>query len=188
MNTQYQIVPGSIGAIAQANNRSIAEAFISCDVVILVDTSGSMSANDSRGGRTRYDVACEELATLQSSMPGKIALINFSSFPQFEPSGKPQFLCGGTDLASALRFARVADVPGMRFILISDGQPDGPDEALHEARQYTNRIDVIYVGPENLPSGQDFLAQLARVSGGQAITADRARELGSGIRALLAAG
>lgn len=182
------IIRGSLGALAAQSGKSLAETFLSADVVILVDTSGSMGMRDSRGGRTRYDVACEELATLQSSMPGKIALINFSSFPQFEPSGKPQFLCGGTDLASALRFARVADVPGMRFILISDGQPDEPDEALREARQYTNRIDVIYVGPENLPSGRDFLAQLARVSGGQAITADRARELGSGIRALLAAG
>lgn len=188
MNTQYQIVPGSIGAIAQANNRSIAEAFISCDVVILVDTSGSMSANDSRGGRSRYDVACEELRALQNNLPGRIALVNFSSTVQFEPGGIPTFLQGGTDLTAALRFVKVADVPDMQFILISDGEPNDAKTALAVARTFKNKINVIYVGPEYLPAGRNFLQQLAAATGGKTVTADRAKELQAGVMALLEAG
>jgi len=45
------IVPGSIGAIAKSNRTSIAETFANADVVIIVDTSGSMHTNDSRGGK-----------------------------------------------------------------------------------------------------------------------------------------
>jgi len=179
------IIPGSLGAIAKQNNRSIAETFLSCDVIVIVDTSGSMSMEDSRGGQSRYVVACEELANLQNTLPGKIAVIAFSDSTQFCPSGKPYQFGGGTNLAGALRFARVADVPGIRFIVISDGEPSSEMDALAVARVYKNRIDVIYVGPEYSKEGRDFLNRLAKVSGGQAVTADRANELASGIKGLL---
>jgi len=41
------IVPGSIGAIAKSNRTSIAETFANADVVIIVDTSGSMHTTPS---------------------------------------------------------------------------------------------------------------------------------------------
>lgn len=182
------IIKGSLGAIAQANNKSIAETFLSCDVVVIVDTSGSMSDQDSRGGRSRYEVACEELANLQNSLPGKIGVLSFSDSVQFCPDGKPFFYGSGTNLAGALRFAKIADIPGMRFIVISDGYPDDPQGALDVARTYKNRIDVIYVGPETSTSGRDYMAQLAKISGGTAITADRAQELAAGVQLLLSGG
>lgn len=179
------IIQGSIGAIAQQQGKSIAETFMSADAIAIVDTSGSMAVQDSRGERSRYEVACDELAALQNSLPGKIAVISFSDHTQFCPAGVPFFEGMGTDLARALRFCKIADVPGMRFVVISDGEPNDPAEALRIAATYQARIDVIYVGPEALPGGRDFLVRLAAASGGQTVTADRAQELASATRRLL---
>lgn len=171
------MIPGSIQAIAAQSGRSIAETFMNADVIVIVDTSGSMKTHDSRGNRSRYDVACEELAELQRTMPGRIAVIAFSGTAVFCPSGKPTLFGGGTNLEAALRYAKISDLDGVRFIVISDGQPDDPDAALRIAKTYRNKIDTIYVGSESYPSGREFLEQLARMSGGQSLTADRAQNL-----------
>jgi Mg-chelatase subunit ChlD len=188
MNQQTALVPGSIGAMAKQNNTSIAETFMSADAVIVVDTSGSMDTRDSRGGKTRYEVAIEELTQLQALMPGKLAVISFSSDVEFCPAGIAKNMGGMTDLAKALRFVHVADVPGIKFIVISDGQPDDEREALAVAKTFKNKINVIYVGPEEDPRGRDFLQRLAAATGGESITKDRAKELAVGVKMLLAAG
>jgi hypothetical protein len=187
LDARKGIVKGSLTDIAASSGHSLAQTFVNAEVVILVDTSGSMGTHDSRGGQRRYDVACEELATLQNGLPGKIAVLSFSQATLFCPDGKPFNQCAGTDLAGALKFARVADVPDMRFIVISDGEPDSPSAALAEAKRYQNRIDVIYVGPEALPAGRDFLAKLAAASGGQVVTADCAQNLLAATQKLLEA-
>lgn len=183
MNTQITV--GSIADLAQKSNTSIAESFLNADVIIIVDTSGSMDARDSRGGRSRYEVALEELARLQKQLPGKIAVVNFSSTVEFVPGGVPVFLSGGTDLTRALEFVRVAD--GLvQFVVISDGQPDNSVTALDTARRFKSKIDVVYVGPEDdYAGGRQFLEQLARASGGKFVTADRARELATAVGTLL---
>lgn len=186
MNTS--IITGSIGAISKQTNKSIAETFMTCDCIVLVDTSGSMSAHDSRGGRTRYDVACDELAQLQNSMPGKIAVVSFSDQVQFCPAGIAQYFGGGTGMKKALEFVKVADVPGMQFILISDGYPDDPDGTIRVAKTFQNKISTIYVGPEDDASGRDFLARLAKACGGKTVTADRAKELKASMETLLLGG
>ena len=182
------LVNGSLSDVAQKGNQSLAETFIGADIVLIFDSSGSMAANDSRGGQSRYDVALQELTQLQQTLPGKIAIINFSSTVEFVPSGLPPFLGGGTGLTRALKFAKVADVADMRFIVISDGEPDNGTTALSVARTYTNRIDTIFVGPEHARFGRDFLHRLAQASGGQTTTADRAKELSSSVQFLLAKG
>ena len=179
------IVSGSLADQARHNNTSLAESFLSAALIVVVDTSGSMGATDSRGGRSRYDVACAELADLQQSMPGKVAVIAFSSDTVFVPGGVPPFLGGGTDLAAALQFAHVADTPGMRFVVISDGEPDDSSAALAAAATYTNRIDTVFVGPEANPHGRQFLQRLAKASGGKSMSADRAQELRTSIESLL---
>jgi hypothetical protein len=186
LDTRKGIVTGSLSDIAQRNGHSLAQSFVNAECVCIVDTSGSMGSPDSRGGRTRYDVACEELAALQGAMPGTIAVLSFASTTMFCPDGKPFNQQGGTDLEGALQFARMADVPGIRFIVISDGEPDSQAGALAEARKYTNRIDVIYVGPEHSPAGRDFLARLAAASGGGLVTADRVAGLAESAQRLLA--
>lgn len=186
LDTRKNIVTGSIADVAQRNGQSLAQTFVNAECVCIVDTSASMDSPDSRGGRTRYEVACEELAALQTSMPGKIAVLSFSSMTMFCPNGKPFNQGGRTDLAEALKFAKVADVPGIRFIVISDGEPDSKTMALAEAKKFNAKIDVIFVGPETLPAGRDFLAKLAAVSGGQVVTADRAAGMALEAKRLLA--
>ena len=181
------IVTGSLTDVAKRNGHSLAQTFVNAEVVILVDTSGSMETHDSLGGRQRYEVACAELAVLQEQLPGKIAVLSFSNTAMFCPDGKPYNQGGMTDLAGALKFACVADVPGMRFIVISDGEPNDANAALAEAKRYQNRIDVLYVGPEQMPAGREFLMRLAHASGGQAVTADRAQNLLGATRKLLEA-
>ncbi len=189
MQQSNAIVPGSLSAVAQRNGASLAESFVSCDAIIIVDVSGSMAIEDSRGGKSRYDVALEELAQLQAHMPGKLGVLAFSDQTQFVPGGQPPFMGGNTNLAGALQFAKVADVPGaMRFVIISDGEPNDENQALAVAQSYRNRIDVVYVGPEAMPAGREFLKRLAATSGGQAITADRAHELATKTEHLLSSG
>lgn len=180
------VIKGSIADIAKNTNKSIAETFASASVIVLVDTSASMETDDSRGGKTRYEVACEELAAIQGQLPGKIAVISFSSDAVFCPNGQPLLIGAGTNMVAALNFAKIADLEGVRFILISDGEPDDSVATLSIARTYKNRIDTIFVGPEG-GAGAQFLTRLAKTSGGQTVTADRAKELAPTIQHLLAA-
>ena len=186
---QTQVVKGSLADVAKSTGASLAETFLSADVIVLVDTSSSMEAHDAPGGLSRYDAACKELANLQATIPGKVAVISFASTGSvmFCPNGQPFNLEGGTDLAGALGFAKVADVPDMRFVVISDGQPDSEREALKMAAGYQNRIDTIFVGPEDDQRGRSFLAKLASAKGGQSVTADRVAQLSSKVQYLLAA-
>lgn len=179
-----QIVTGSIADLAQKNNQSIAETFLSCDCVVLIDVSGSMNSEDGTG-EPRYNRACEALKNLQASLPGKIAVVRFSDQVVFEPSGVPFFEGSGTDLAGGLQFIKMADVPDMRFVVISDGQPDDQQAALNIARTFSNKIDVIFIGNELDRSAIQFMNELARVSGGKQITADSAK-IAEATRLLLA--
>lgn len=181
-----QIIPGSLSAISQQSGKSIAESFLSADCIVIVDTSGSMHNNDSREGKSRYDVACQELKTLQATLPGKIAVLSFSSDVQFCPAGIPHDYGEMTNLSKALNFAKMADVPDMRFIVISDGEPDSEGEAITAAKKFTNRIDTIFVGPDG-GSGQEFLKRLAKASGGQNVTSEKVKELATDIKKLLLA-
>ena len=186
--SDYTIVPGSLTAIAAAAGASLAASFANAEVVIIVDVSGSMQIEDSRNNRSRYDVELEELAKLQVSLPGKIAVLAFSDNVEFVPGGVPPMMGQRTILDKALKFAKIADVAGMRFILISDGCPDDPVAAMAVARSFTNRIDCIYVGPEAMPEGRDFLLSLSRLRGGTQVTADRAKELCAAVQQLLLGG
>lgn len=182
-----QLVIGSIADVAAKSGASLAETFIDCDAVVIVDVSGSMDTHDSRDSKSRYEVALEELAALQRALPGKIAVIAFSTNPIFVPGGAPPFLGGTTNLTGALQFAKVADVPtgDMRFFVISDGEPDNEHTAMDVAKGYYNRIDTIFVGSEYMFLAHNFLQQLAAASGGQSVTADRAQELARVARQLL---
>jgi Mg-chelatase subunit ChlD len=160
------IVNGSLQAIAESSNQSLAQSFLSADAIVLVDVSSSMAEIDTRGGKSRYTVACQELAKLQARLPGKVAVIAFSSSPTFSPGGIPPFTGGGTDLAEALRFVHVADDVDMTFVIISDGEPNDEEKALKEARHFKSKIDTIYIGLE-AGQGAAFLMRLADASGGR---------------------
>ena len=181
---QTSIVPGSLAAIAQRDNLSLAESFLSVDGILVVDMSGSMAAKDAPGGKPRFEAACEELRRLQAEMPGRVAVIAFSGVPEFCPGGVPPFLGGGTDMAAALRMVLPAD--GLaRIVLISDGDPDSPSETLAIARQFKSRIDTIYIGPERGSSGREFLARLAAATGGQSLATAAPAMFGAAAQQLL---
>jgi len=144
---------------------TLAESFLSADVLLIVDMSGSMGAKDAPGGKSRYEAAENELKRLQEANPGKIAVIAFSDSAEFCPTGIPRRIGAGTNLAGALRFVKPADGTGVRFIVISDGEPDDPWQALAEARSFSSKIDCVYIGPES-GHGRDFLKRLAAASGG----------------------
>ena len=184
--TPTQIVKGSLTAISQQNGQALAELFLSAETIVLVDTSGSMEQYDGRiADGTRYKLACNELARLQMSLPGKVAVMAFSDRVTFCPGGVPEFFGRGTDLAGALAYAHTADDCGIDFIVISDGAPDSAADALAQASRFLSKISTIYIGPEG-GQGQAFLAQLAAASGGQSVNVSAAL-LGSGVRRLLEA-
>lgn len=180
------LVRGSLGDLAQRGGISIAESFLSADAIVVVDISGSMESEDGRGGQSRYAVACQELATLQERNPGKVAVVAFSDRAQFVPGGRPPSvgtLGAGTDMAEALRFVKVAD--GLvGIVLVSDGEPNDESGTLTVARGFKSRISTIFVGPEG-GYGQEFLRRLAKASGGQSVTADRASELAAAAQPLI---
>ena len=172
---KYEITKGSIADIMQEENVSLAESFLSCDVVILFDVSGSMLEEDGTG-ISRFDRGLKELKDLQASLPGKVAIVQFADHPDFMPGGVPIMHVSGscTNLTAALKYIHIADsIPDMRFIIISDGEPNNTLTALQEAARFTNPIDTIYIGPEEPSYGEDgrgFLKRLASMSGGKPVT------------------
>lgn len=182
-----QIIQGSLGAIANQQGKSIAETFLSADIIVLIDTSSSMSQEDSRGGKSRYNVACDELKNIQAQRPGKLAILSFSSDVIFCPNGIPFDFSQGTDMGKALKFAKMGDVKGMQFILISDGEPNDEGETISIAKTYKNHINTIFVGPEG-GSGQAFLQKLAQASGGKSSTIEQVKQLSDHVDRLLLEG
>lgn len=164
-----QLVRGSLQDVAISNRQSLAKAFMGAEALVLVDISGSMTALDAQGGRSRFSVASDQLVRLQKEQPGKIAVIPWSSTAYFAPSGLPSEPCGGTDLVRALNFIKPADGCGLKIIVISDGEPNDEQRALNLASQFKSKIDTIYIGPEN-GYGREFLRKLSQVSGGVSVS------------------
>lgn len=160
------MVQGSMAAVATREGQSLAETFLSAEVILIIDVSGSMETRDAPGGVTRHDAAARELRALQGSLPGKVAVVAFSSTVEFCPSDIPSRMNGSTDMAAALRFVKPADGTGIRFVMISDGNPDSELETLEVARTFTSRVDTVYIGPED-SRGRVFLEHLAAVTGGE---------------------
>lgn len=180
-----QIVKGSISDVATQTKKSFAMTFMDVEIVVIVDTSGSMSERDFVGAKSRYEKACEELAKLQGNNPGKVLVISFSSDAEVCLNGIPTFLMGTTNLEHALKFARQYDLEGMTFFVISDGEPDSERAALEVAAQYKSVIHTIYVGAENNQRAREFLNKLANAKGGKSVEAKNALKLADTVQTLL---
>lgn len=184
---KYEITKGSIADLMKNENVSLAESFLTCDCIVLFDVSGSMSDFDNCS-TDRFDRGTKELKAIQEAMPGRYAIIQFADRVDFMPGGVPtrQLSGVGTDLTAALKYALVADaIPDMRFVIISDGEPDNEKTALAAAAQYHNRIDTIFIGDEfDRYGGKDFLKELAARSGGEAVTT-AAQNIGEKVTYLL---
>ena len=153
------IVKGSLQDLSNNTQKQIRDLFIDVELVVMLDTSFSMSNRDG-GEKSRYERAYDELRTLQGQHPGKIALISWSSETEWCFSGIPTFRGNSTDLAGALRFAKQVDNPFVTFVIISDGEPDSENDALQVARTMQGKINTVYVGNE-MGRGREFLARIA---------------------------
>lgn len=187
---QSNITKGSLADIARTQGTTLAESFLSCDAVVIVDTSASMNVCDVGEDRTRsrYLAACDELRKLQEAMPGKVAVVSFSGSTEFCPGGVPRYIGSTTDMTGALQFVKIADGTGIKLILISDGEPDSPSETLKVARTFTTKIDTIFIGPEG-SEGARFLRELSEATGGIATTqkTNELHKLGGTVKLMLEA-
>lgn len=156
-----QIVPGSIADMATRNDGQIIPPVLT----VLFDTSYSMRAMDGRledgGSASRFEAGVEQLTKIQAQHPGQIVLIEFNNGAHVCPGGVPEEPRGyKTDLESALRLAKELDTGAMRFVVISDGQPDDEWGVREVAQTFSVGIDTIAIGSSE--QGATFLEQLAR--------------------------
>ena len=173
MSTSSLTVKGSLTETQRQRNLSFAEAFVTVDAIIVVDVSGSMSTADVRaedGIQSRFNEANRQLKKLQSRMPGKLAVVEFSDDAVFCPDGQLSGVKGGTDLLGALQFVSPAAGCGLKFIIVSDGLPESPDETIQYAQQLHEKLDCIHIGTD--PRGKQFMERLAAASGGQALESE----------------
>lgn len=178
-------VTGSIADVAQRTGASLVEALLSASHVILLDVSISMAEHDTPDGRSRFEVARDELRKLQERLPGRVAIVAFSDDAQLCPNGTPTQPSGGTNLAGALRHIRSFAI-GTGIVVVSDGEPSDAEAATIAARDLQTKIDTVYVGPDSdRYGGRAFLAYLASLYGGQAVTADRAAALAEHVERLM---
>jgi hypothetical protein len=136
--------------------------------VVLCDTSSSMGLSASgpgvTGGRTRIELLREALKGLLESY----RFIAFDTLAREVPG--PNHLpepAGTTDLASALTYA--VPMRPSRVVVISDGEPDSPDEAIAAARALSGTIDTVFCGPDDHGEARAFLKRLARLGGGRSL-------------------
>lgn len=188
MKQNNAIVPGSIQSLCQQTGASIAESFLNADAIVMVDTSGSMEAHDSVDGKSRYEVACRELAEIQKDNPGKIAVVSFSDYATFNPGGVPNQPNGMTAMDKALNFVKIADGTNIKLILISDGMPNSEESTLRVAKTFKSKIHTIYIGSETDQLGRKFLEKLAMLTGGESSKSVKPGMLGDPMKTLLLKG
>lgn len=168
--TQLTNKRGSIEETRKQRGLSFAQAFLSVEAILAVDISGSMSAKDvpSEGGLcSRWEEANRQLNRLQQRFPGKLAVVAFSDAAEFRPDGTLPPIQSSTNLLGALQFISAAAGCGIKFIVVSDGEPASVSETLAYARSLKTRIDTVHIGSS--VRGKQFMEDLARCSMGQAI-------------------
>lgn len=174
--------------VANKENMSLAETWAGCELMVLCDGSGSMMATDSRHGNSRFETLEEEVKRIQEQNPGKIAIVSFSDMAMWNPDGNPRYYGSGTDMVSALEYAKRVDGMGVRIIMISDGEPDSKSETLRLAGTFKTKIDTIFVGREGDARGRNFLADLAEATGGTHQDDFRVDKLAEKVTLLLTSG
>ena len=170
MNNHALAVKGSLQESQKNKKVTFAEAFLTVDAICIVDISASMGTHDvaTEGGTTdRWSEANRQLAHLQARYPGKLAIVAFSDNAEFCPSGVLPGIQGGTNLYGALEFVQPADGSGIKFIVVSDGEPDREDTVLGLAQRMESSIDTIFIGTS--VRGRDFMERLSRATRGKSI-------------------
>jgi len=178
-----KIVKGSTTQVAHAEGMSLAQAFVTVDLMVVIDLSGSMHTRDAPSGGgiiSRRSAAREQLEKLQYDHAGRIGVIGFADQAEYLPSGNVDDVNvgGGTNMMSGLQMAVAASDAGIPLVVISDGEPNWgqEDDCIALARLLQSPLHCIYVGPEG-GLGFAFLRQLAAAAGNQG-TAKTSTEIG----------
>lgn len=146
---------GSVYDVAARRGEDLASVIANVEVVIMLDTSGSMNGE-------KYERAKAALAKVQERFEGKVLVISFGSSVDICLKGIPASADGGsTPLTEALHMAKQFDGTGVRFIIISDGIPDNMVSAEETAKTFTDKIDTIFIGSDFDTVGIDFLRRIA---------------------------
>ena len=152
--------------------------------MILLDTSGSMNANDIKP--SRIEAAKEITEKFIEENKGLFGVITFNNYPQllvYPTSNKEEIIekikkisaNGGTDMGDALAMAYsiLNNFPNYKkvIILLSDGKPTvGPDPLkIAEKNKDKAQIFTIAIGKDNVVLGYDVF--------GNPLTAEVDREL-----------
>lgn len=160
------IAKGSLADVAAQTGRELAESFLNCDLIVVIDQSSSMGHRDAQGGLSRYDAAEREMARLQEANAGRVGVVEFADYARFRPGGIPSRMGGTTDMADALNFVLMADGV-VDIVLISDGEPNSETAAFAAASKFRSPIHTIFIGPEHDHyGGREFLEALAARTGG----------------------
>lgn len=142
------------------------------DAVILADISDSMNDRDGAAGEKIPLRRIDRLAKVLDYLLVRVrvrSLICFNDVPVEVPLAGRVVLpepAGSTALNVALaHVAGLVPLP-VRCIVISDGMPNGAEDALAAARSLRPMIiDAYYVGPEGFAPGTKFMAELSAQGG-----------------------
>ena len=132
-------------------------------VILVLDVSGSMSSQADVPGERRIDALRGVVEELRIKKVPFKQLVFSSSCMWSDVIPEPD---GGTNLSSALSFCEQAEAK--HVIVVSDGQPDSREAAILSAKNLKCKIDVFFVGPKYDTAAQDFMRELAALSGGVA--------------------
>lgn len=157
-------------------------------VMLLIDTSGSMSSYVQKANKRRIDCLRDVVGQIKATG---------ESYPMIAFGGpfdaQVRFVDvvpepdGGTPLHAAIPYAK--QYGATRLVVISDGVPDLRDQCMIEARAFGGQIDVVFVG-DPTDTGTYFMDELAKATGGRRIQGDFAetKKLTSTIMGLLTGG
>lgn len=137
-------------------------------VTVLCDLSASMMDYVGNSHKSKLDMMKESLTDVVKYHPG-IRIIGFSdrAFHIIPSDIYGLHTMGSTNMAAA--FQLVKPWNPQKTIIISDGYPDNPQEALREAETMTGTIDIIYCGAETDLMALGFMSSLCKISGGKVV-------------------
>jgi len=166
--SQKNVTKGSIFDVASTSGIKPEEVLTDADVVVMLDLSSSMSHRQANGV-TRFDKAKDALADIQKAFPGRCVLITFADRARMELGGVPSRPSGMTNVYAALEVAKQFDGLDTKFYLISDGEPNctSKEEIFAAAEEFTDPINCIFIGEDHDRAGQQFMSQLAALTGGK---------------------
>lgn len=128
--------------------------------LLIIDISGSM--NDLIApNMTKLKVMEDSLSKLPTR---HCSCLLFNSTTQWWQGGALPAACGGTAMHLALSVG--ANIQPISSLVVSDGEPDDPDQALAIAQTMPGSISTLYIGSDSNRNAIGFMRRLAQIGMG----------------------